>query len=183
MPVWGRPVPARRWPVPGNVHRTGLPVERLADEALLAGLGTGDPEMALAFVRRFQRRVFGVTVTVLGDPALAEDVVQQTFERAWRHAPMYAARRGSVRTLLVTLAHNLAIDTIRVRRPLPLEPGDLLALSLTAARDQNNGAWTAGVRAAIATLPPTQARALVIAGVHGVTPVACERGEATASGR
>lgn len=105
------------------MHRIGLPVERLADEALLAGLGTGDPELALAFVRRFQRRVFGVAVTVLGAPALAEDVVQQTFERAWRHAQMYDARRGSVRTWLVTIAHNLAIDTIRVRRPLPLDPG------------------------------------------------------------
>jgi len=171
--VWRRAIPARGLPVLRNVHRTGLSVERLADEALLAGLGTGDPEIALAFVRRFQRRVFGVAVTVLGDPALAEDVVQQTFERAWRHAPMYDARRGSVRTWLVTIAHNLAIDTIRVRRPLPLDPGDLLELvdDISVGPEQQSLARedAAGLRAAIATLPPAQARALVMAGIHGMT--------------
>jgi len=137
-------------------------VERLADEALLAGLGTGDPEIALAFVRRFQRRVFGVAVSVLGDPALAEDVVQQTFERAWRHAQMYDAPRGSVRTLLVTVAHNLAIDTIRVRRPLPLDPGDLLELVADISvgpEQQNSRAWPARTpRGCVRRSPPCPRR-------------------------
>lgn len=93
MAVRRRAISAPRFAVSEDVHQTGLPVERLPDEALLAGLATGDQEVALAFVRRFQRRLFGVAVTVLGDQRLAEDVVQQTFERAWRHAPMYDARR------------------------------------------------------------------------------------------
>ena len=77
MSVRRRAISGRRFAVLEVVRRTGLPVERLPDEALLAGLATGDPEIGLAFVRRFQRRVFGVAVTILGDPRLAEDVVQQ----------------------------------------------------------------------------------------------------------
>jgi RNA polymerase sigma-70 factor (ECF subfamily) len=36
--------------------------------------------------------------TVVSDPGTAEDVAQQTFEQAWRHAQVYDSRRGSVRT-------------------------------------------------------------------------------------
>lgn len=173
MSVRRRAISGRRFAVLEVVRRTGLPVERLPDEALLAGLATGDPEIGLAFVRRFQRRVFGVAVTILGDPRLAEDVVQQTFERAWRHAQVYDSRRGSVRTWLVTIAHNLAIDAVRVRRPLPLDPGDLLELAddISAGPEQQSVAHedAAELRAAIATLPPPQARALMMAGIHGMT--------------
>src|SRR5437660_9009620 len=111
-----------------DVRERGLSVESLPDETLLAGLGTGDAEIAVAFVRRFQRTVFGVALAVLGDLRLAEDVAQQTFERAWKHAQVYDSRRGSVRTWLTTIAHNLAVDAARVRRPLPVDPSDLIDL-------------------------------------------------------
>lgn len=153
--------------------RSRLTVDRLPDDALLAGLATGDAEIALAFVRRFQRKLFGVAVTVLGDPRLAEDVVQQTFERAWRHAQVYDSRRGSVRTWLVAIAHNLAVDAVRVRRPIPLDPDDLLELvdDISASPEQQSMAHedAAELRAAIATLPLAQARALMMAGIHGMT--------------
>ncbi len=168
-----RAIPAPPESVQDDVHRIGLPVDRLPDDALLAGLGTGDAEIALAFVRRFQRKVFGVAITILGDPTLAEDVAQQTFERAWRHAQMYDSRRGSVRTWLVSIAHNLAIDAVRVRRPIPVDPGDLLELveDISAGPEQASVAHedAAELRAAIATLPPPQARALMMAGIHGMT--------------
>ena len=48
------------------------------------------------FVRRFQRRVFGLAVAMIGDAALADDLAQAAFERAWRHAGTFDARRGSV---------------------------------------------------------------------------------------
>lgn len=73
-------------------------MDRLPDEALLSGLATGDPELAVVFVRRFQRWVFGVAMAVTGDEQLAGDVAQSTFERAWRYAQIYDSRRGSVTT-------------------------------------------------------------------------------------
>ena len=74
----------------------GTAADGLPDETLLAGLGAGDADLALAFVRRFQRIVFGVAMSVIGDPAAAEDVAQQAFVQAWRHAQVYDSRRGSV---------------------------------------------------------------------------------------
>ena len=42
----------------------------MTDDALLAGLGSGSPDVGLAFVRRFQRQVFGVALAVLALPAI-----------------------------------------------------------------------------------------------------------------
>jgi DNA-directed RNA polymerase specialized sigma24 family protein len=53
-----------------------------SDEALLAGLASGDPDEAAAFVRRFQSRVYGLALTMLRDPDRAEEAAQETFVRA-----------------------------------------------------------------------------------------------------
>jgi RNA polymerase sigma-70 factor (ECF subfamily) len=150
-----------------------VPTDRLPDETLLAGLGAGDADLAIAFVRRFQGLVFGVALTVISDPSAAEDVAQQAFEKAWRHAQVYDSRRGSVRVWLTTIAHNLAVDVIRARTSAPVDPEDLPAV-LTAVTDTperfavaNDNA--AGLRRALARLPAVQARAVAMAGIYGMT--------------
>ncbi|CAM5666353.1 MULTISPECIES: RNA polymerase sigma factor [Streptomyces] len=150
-----------------------FPVGRLPDEALLSGLAAGDPELAVIFVRRFQHRVFGVAMAVTRDQQLAEDVAQQTFERAWRHAQIYDSRRGSVMTWLTTIAHNLAVDTVRARRTEPLAPEDLEdlldAVTETPERWALADEASAQVRSALARLPREQGRALMMAGIYGMT--------------
>jgi RNA polymerase sigma-70 factor (ECF subfamily) len=156
-----------------TVQTMGSHADRLPDETLLAGLGAGDADLAVAFVRRFQRVVYGVALTVTRDPVTAEDVAQQAFEQAWRHAQVYDSRRGSVRAWLTTIAHNLAIDVLRARTSAPVDPADLPALltavtdtpeRLAVARDS-----AAGLRRALARLPGAQARAVAMAGIYGMT--------------
>jgi hypothetical protein len=53
-----------------------------SDEALLAGLAAGDQQAAAAFVRRFQRRAYGLARTIVGNPRDAEDVAQFAAELA-----------------------------------------------------------------------------------------------------
>ena len=141
---------------------------RLPDEALLSGLATGDPEIAVTFVRRFQHKVFGVAMAVTGDPQLAEDIAQQTFERAWRHAQIYDSRRGSVTTWLTTIAHNLAIVAVRARLTEPVAPEDLDGMLRVVTETPEQWALadeaSSQLRAALARLPREQARALVMAG-------------------
>lgn len=169
----------RRQSVPGvsavfaEVQTTGIPADRLPDETLLAGLGAGDAELAVAFVRRFQRLVFGIAVTVVRDPGTAEDIAQQTFEQAWRHAQVFDSRRGSVRAWLSTITRNLAVDVLRARTSAPVDPDDLPAL-LTAVTDTPERLAVAhdsaeALRRALAALPVTQARAVAMAGIYGMT--------------
>jgi RNA polymerase sigma factor (sigma-70 family) len=148
-------------------------VDQLPDEILLAGFGRGDGEISVAFVRRFQRRVYGVAMAVLGDARLAEDVAQLAFERAWRHAATYDTRRGSVGTWLTTVTRNLAIDTARLRRPQPVDPGELLMQIAGPAESPERRAVADEIgdemRVALRTLPVAQARALVLSGIVGLS--------------
>lgn len=164
----------RRRPVPEKgLGVTGIPADRLPDEALLAGFGAGDAELAVAFVRRFQRLVFGIAVTVVRDPAAAEDIAQQAFEQAWRHAQVFDPRRGSVRAWLSTITRNLAVDLLRARTSAPVDPGDLPGL-LTAITDTPERIAASrdsaqALRRELGALPPAQARAVAMAGIYGMT--------------
>lgn len=146
----------------------------VSDEALLAGLASGEPDAAVAFIRRFQRRVYGLAMTIVGDSAAAEDVAQETFTRAWRHAGAYDARRGPVSTWLLTIARNLAIDALRLRRADPIDPNTLISLQGPAKeRGPEERAVESDdaqrLQAAIVLLPDEQRRALVLAAFYGKT--------------
>jgi len=146
-----------------------------SDEALVAGLAADDSRAATAFVRRFQARVFGLAVTMVGDGAIAEELAQETFARAWRHAAAYDARRGRVSTWLLTITRNLAVDHLRAKRPEPLDPAAIneaeTALWATAAApvDNETRAETSELRDALSILPPGQRRALLLAAMFGYT--------------
>jgi RNA polymerase sigma factor (sigma-70 family) len=150
----------------------------LTDEALIAALATGDAEAATAFVRRFQARVFGLASTMTGDRSVAEEIAQETFVRAWRHAGAYDARRGKVATWLLSITRNLAIDHLRGRRTEPIDPGDLSgrerALWTATGADEATGEVNE-LRVELAGLPEEQRRALLLASLFGFT--AAEIGE------
>ena len=65
------------------------------DDALLGAMAAGDQDAAARFVRRHQRKVYGLAVSITGNGATAEDVAQEAFTRGWRHAGSYDARRAS----------------------------------------------------------------------------------------
>ena len=158
----------------GAVPTVCMGVSTVSDEALLAGLAAGDPEAAAGFVRRFQSRVYGLAVTILGDPTSAEDVAQETFVRAWRHASSYDARRGAVSSWLLTIARNLALDRVRLKRSQPVDP-DLLASQLggeegsAGTDDATRVAERVRLRGLLLGLPEQQRRALVLATYFGRT--------------
>ena len=144
----------------------------LSDEALLAGLASGEADAAAAFVRRFQARVYGVVITIVRDAGTAEDVAQETFVRAWRHAGTYDPRRGRVATWLLTIARNAAIDSVRVRRVEPLDPEVVGSRLQQAGGTVDEGAppdERERVRGALAELPVDQRRALFLAAYLGRT--------------
>jgi len=115
------------------MRRTREPATRVSDESLLAGMAQGDERAGLAFVRRYQARVFGLAMGMVSDAALAEDIAQEALLRAWRHAPVYDSRRGAVSTWVLTITRNLTIDALRMRRAVPTDPDDLVNLGLASS--------------------------------------------------
>jgi len=147
-------------------------VRTLSDEALLTGLGSGDPDAAAAFVDRFQRRVFGMTLSILQDRQAAEEAAQEAFIRAWRHAAAYDPRRGAVAAWLLTIARNVAVNMLPSHRTYPVDPEALLSLHDAQPSPDADG-QTAPVsepmREALMGLPGEQRRALVLAVFYGFT--------------
>lgn len=146
------------------------------DDALLAGYAVGDPDAAAAFIRRHQAKVCGLARAIVGDTALAEDVAQEAFLRAWRHAPAYDARKGTVATWLLTITRNLAVDAVRMRKSQPVDPDILSSLDMAAEGAGSSPAATAEtqaemarVRLALAGLSDGQRRALLLAALCGRT--------------
>ena len=93
----------------------------VSDEALFAGYTSGDPEAAAVFVHRVERKVYGLALAIVRDPAEAQDVAQEAFVRAWRFAASFDERRGSVLAWLLGITRNVALDSVRGRgrRPAP----------------------------------------------------------------
>lgn len=147
--------------------------DRLSDDALLTAMALGEFDAAACFVRRFQRRVYGLAITITGDRHTAEDVAQQAFERAWKHAGSYDGRRAAVSTWLLTITRNVAIDTIRVRRPVPVDPWTAAELLAPSLQDPAGAAVESDdlrrLRRALETLPGDQRRAVLLATVGGRT--------------
>jgi len=65
-----------------------------------------------------------------GDRARAEDIVQETLVRAWRHLDRLDESSGPVRPWLFTVAQRLAIDAHRARKARPPETGDAVLASV-----------------------------------------------------
>ncbi|HEY8113069.1 MAG TPA: sigma-70 family RNA polymerase sigma factor, partial [Actinomycetes bacterium] len=70
-----------------------------------------------------------------GDRQRAEDVVQETLLRAWRHPESLDPSRGSLRPWLWTVARNIVVDAARARRARPQEVSED-ALAVIPVEDQ-----------------------------------------------
>ncbi|HMV18897.1 MAG TPA: sigma-70 family RNA polymerase sigma factor [Zoogloea sp.] len=79
---------------------------------LLARLRSGDRQAFAALVVRYQRPLFGFLGRMGCAPALAEDLAQDAFVRAWQQLDRYRPEMGALSTWLFTIARHLAINEL-----------------------------------------------------------------------
>ncbi len=94
----------------GDRDESGLPAAADDADAKVSQLYRENGAFVLSYV-----------TGLLRDRYLAEDVVQETMLRAWRHCDELSPEKGSVRGWLIRVAHNIAMDKIRMRRSRPAE--------------------------------------------------------------
>jgi RNA polymerase sigma-70 factor (ECF subfamily) len=105
------------------------------------------------------RYVIGLT---FGDQHLAEDIVQETFLRAWRTPQLVTDRGGSCRGWLTTVARNVLIDRLRCRGRRPQEVGEgALPLIPDPTCEMDRVVTSLTVRRALAQLAPVHRQILV----------------------
>jgi RNA polymerase sigma factor (sigma-70 family) len=87
----------------------------LTDTELGEQLAAGNTHALEQLYDRYGTLSYSLAVRLLGDPAKAEDVVQDVFLRLWNGAGQFDTARGSLRTWVLTSIRNRAIDYLRGR--------------------------------------------------------------------
>ncbi len=128
-------------------------------------------EAMRALYRAYSGELFGFALNALGERGAAEELVQEVFTRAWRHAGSYDPGRGSVRTWLYQIARHAIIDARRrasVRPALPLHaPGEAEAGEMGPTIEQAMLGWQ--VVSALERLTPEHRQVIRLAHVQGLS--------------
>lgn len=161
-----------------NSDKTGSDT---SDEALATRVARGDSTALEVLYDRYASRVLGISLKIVGDQALAEDILQETFWRVWQSAGTYQSQLGAFTGWLFRIARNLAIDAYRRRnvRPQPLmstrgEDRDPLLdetpdPDMDVAEQAQTILTNRQIRTALASLPDVQRQVIELAYFHGMT--------------
>src|SRR5215468_11229385 len=144
--------------------------ERLADEELMPLIGERDPESFEVFYDRHGGVAYSLAYRIVGERGAAEDVTQEAFISIWRSGARYDAARGSVRSWMLGIVRNRAIDALRSRagQAPKLDFDDEAALEQRPADEQTEGEAlrreTADeLRGALEELPGDQSKVIALA--------------------
>jgi RNA polymerase sigma-70 factor (ECF subfamily) len=150
----------------------------LSDVDLIGRAAEGDARALEVLYDRYSRVVYSFALRIVGDPQIAEELLQEVFFRAWQQGGSFRASRGSFVTWLLSITHNMAIDEVRRRRRRPQksdndDPETALAGVPDTGQDVEEVVWLGSLRetieAALATLPPAQREAVELAYFSGLT--------------
>jgi RNA polymerase sigma-70 factor (ECF subfamily) len=158
-----------------NEHREQ---RNAGDAVLIREAAAGDTAALETLYDRYSRVVFSFALRIVGDPQIAEEILQEVFFRAWQQGSSFQSSRGSLVTWLLSITHNLAIDEIRKRNRRPqkadsAEPEALLAGVRDESQNVEDEVWLASLRNSIVEaldqLPPAQREPIELAYFQGLT--------------
>jgi RNA polymerase sigma-70 factor, ECF subfamily len=144
-------------------------IRNLADEEVMQLVAEGNPRAFELIYDRHGGAAFSLAYRMVGNRVTAEDTTQEAFLSIWRSRLRYDASRGSVRTWVLGIVHNRAIDALR-RGSVHDRARDTIEgveerfeaserTDVEAARREE----AAGVRSALHALPDDQRRTIELA--------------------
>jgi RNA polymerase sigma-70 factor (ECF subfamily) len=144
--------------------------ERLADEELMPLVGRKDPEAFEVLYDRHGGVAYSLANRIVGNRAAAEEVTQEAFISVWRSGARFDAARGSVRSWLLSVVRNRAIDFLRSKAgkapKLDFDDDSALEQRPAAERTEEEALRreTAGeIRGALGKLPGEQSKVIELA--------------------
>jgi RNA polymerase sigma-70 factor, ECF subfamily len=154
---------------PLNRRQQKAELRSLADEDLMAHVSTGDAKAFEIIFDRHADVAFSLAYRMCGRRGMAEDIVQESFLSLWRSGARYDRTRGSVRSWVLGVVHNRAIDLFRrdsVRTSKDIvdeEAVERLAAADSTEREAERRDEASQVRTALAGLPEDQRKVIELA--------------------
>jgi RNA polymerase sigma-70 factor (ECF subfamily) len=143
----------------------------LDDVELIEEAARGEADALSALYDRFSNLLLTMAIRMLGDRAMAEDLVHDVFMEVWRNADRYDPSRGSVRTWVLVRLRSRALDRLRSatsRREVPTD--DITPREATPeGEDPSLQPDRAAVRRALTELPEEQRLVLELSYFHGLS--------------
>jgi RNA polymerase sigma-70 factor, ECF subfamily len=98
---------------PRTLRQSSTDLLTLADEDLMQLVQDGEAQAFEVLFDRHADAAFSLAYRMCGRRSMAEDVVQESFLSLWRSGARYDRARGSVRSWVLSVVHNRAIDAFR----------------------------------------------------------------------
>ena len=143
----------------------------MESQQLAAALGRREESALTELYDRYGRTVYALTLRILGDPGMAEEISLDAFWQVWQQIDRFNAERGSLPSWLFTIARSRAIDRLRSRVAAKRTPNDLGGGHRSEAPDEAVELEERRrlVRGAMAKLSSEQRSALELAYFEGLS--------------
>lgn len=150
-----------------------------SDRTLIEAALNGDTDSFEMIIRTHSRKLFAVAYAILQDASEAEDIVQETFVRAWNRR-RWMRDPEKFPAWLTTVARNRSCDILRRRRTVPLdEDAPLPEMADVHAPCPDNPMaaddMRLQMRAALGQLPEQHRTALTLRYLEGMDYLSIER--------
>ena len=145
--------------------------ERLA--SLLSRAGLGDRAAFAELYQATRSKLFGVSLRIVRERPLAEEVLQDSFVSIWNHASDYARAKSAPLTWMTAIVRNRSLDVMRRTREEP-DIDEALTASLAdesaaPARDAERQAEAHSIQDCLGELEAEQRQTIALAFFHGLT--------------
>jgi len=157
----------------------------LDDVRLARAMAAGDSRALGEFYDKWAGRVYSVAVSIVGVPADAEEVVEETFLQAWNQATRFDVARGRVGSWVLNIARSRALDrlkSVKRRREDLVDSFDSspLADSIDPVQQLVSAERGEAVKVALGKLPAAQRETVEMAYFGGLsqTEIAESTGQA-----
>ena len=144
---------------------------RLAE--LLARSALGDRAAFAGLYAATRAKLFAVSLRIVRERPLAEEVLQDSFVSIWNHAADYARAKSAPTTWMTAIVRNRSLDILRRTREEP-DPDDVLTAALvdeaaSPARDAERRGDAHSLAECLEELDPEQRQSIALAFYHGLS--------------